>query len=247
MNLQIVAVADGPPKHDYLIRGYEAFVASCVRHGIAPTILGWDQPWTGLGCKPKLIKKAIEEGVVNADYIIFADAFDVVFARSPYTALQTFKDNWESQYRIMWNAERYCFPDESLAQFHPETPYPWKFLNSGLSIGKTQDYLQVLTEMKVDDIADDFQVNGIWSHSNDQLNVQHKFLFGQCAPHELKMGLDSECSMFQTMIGETMDTFEWQDGKLRNKITGQFPSALHFNGNSKTAGLMEPILKELGL
>jgi len=247
MNLQIVTVADGPPTHSYLVRGWQAFNDSCRRYGFDPVVLGWGQLWGGLGTKPKLLKRAIEDGAVSADYIIFADAFDVVFARDPLQALVTFQENWEESYKIMWNAEKPCFPDASLAQFHPESPFPWKYLNSGLSIGTPTSYHQILSEMGVDGWVDDFQVNGVWSHKNDQLDVQHKFLFGQCAPHELKMGLDSECSMFQTIIGMDESEFEWENGRFRNKLTGQFPTAIHFNGPAKTDGLMEPILKHLGL
>lgn len=246
--LQIVAVANEAPQVPYLLRGWNAFLASCRRYNMEPLILGWGQPWTGLGSKPKLLKKAIEDGRITTPYILFADSFDVVFCRHPQDILDVYQRNWEGDFSLMWNAEKDCFPEASWAQHHPSTTSPWKYLNSGLTIGHTEALLQVLTEMKVTEWPEDHQKNdGSWFHVNDQHHFMEKFLFGQCAPQEVKTGLDSECSMFQTMTGMTENEFEWENDRFRNTVTGQYPGAIHFNGPAKTAGLMEPILKHLGL
>jgi hypothetical protein len=79
----VVAVADKEPVHDYLIKGWNAFNMSLKRFGHSPVILGWNQTWKGLGSKPKLLKKAIENDQIDSEYLIFSDALDVAFIDSP--------------------------------------------------------------------------------------------------------------------------------------------------------------------
>jgi hypothetical protein len=244
----VVAVADKEPVHDYLIKGWNAFNMSLKRFGHSPVILGWNQTWKGLGSKPKLLKKAIENDQIDSEYLIFSDALDVAFIDSPEAIVEEFNTFYPED-AIVWNAERNCFPCAEWAQFHPDSRYPYKFLNSGLSVGRTMDFLQVLTEMKVDEIPDDRQIyTGQWEHFIDQHFFMEKFLFGQCGEHELKQSVDSQCLIFQTMVGETMDNFELQEGRMiYNKSTGTHPMAIHWNGPSKTAGTMDVILEHLDL
>lgn len=248
----VVAVADKDPNQDYLMMGWNAFNKSLRRFGHEPLILGWGQPWKGLGSKPKLLKKAIEDGRVSTEYLIFTDALDVAFVRRPEFILSAWEDHYPDA-AIVWNGERNCFPCTEWAEYHPKTRCPYRYLNSGLAVGRTRDFLQVLTEMKVDDIPDDHQLpNGTWKHYIDQHFFMEKFLFGQCAPHEVKQEIDSECYLFQTMVGETMDRFRLVTGPdtaklLYNAKTMTHPLAVHWNGPSKTAGTMEPILKHLDL
>lgn len=248
MKLQIVAVADGYPTHSYLKRGWDALLNSCRRHQFEPVILGWSKPWTGLGSKPKLLKKAIEDGTVSADYILWIDAFDVVFADSPEKILDTYLAEFADKYRIVWNAEKNCFPDADWAQHHPKTDSPFKYLNSGMSIGDTKAYHTIFTQMGVDSWPDDHQrPDGGWHHVNDQQFVMAKFLFGQCAEDEPKMTLDTQCKMFQVLVGVEPEELEITSSGIRNKITNTSPIAFHFAGGSKTAGLMEPILQSMNL
>lgn len=250
-SLQIVAVANEYPRHDYLVRGYEAFLKSSRRYGFEPVILGWGRPWTGLGSKPKLLKQAIENGTVNAENIIFADAYDVWFATNPANILRK-KQGFFPDSRIVWNAEKSCFPDNSLAQHHPITDSPFKYLNSGLSVGDTAAYLECLTEMEVDKWVPDYrQSSGIWVHRNDQDDWMRRFLFGQC-PGQIKMALDHQCELFQTLTGVVsgelrFDHGEVEDERIYNLTTDTWPMAYHANGPAKTAGLMEPILQHLQL
>jgi len=242
-SLSIIAVADKVPTHDYLIRGFSAFLRSSQRYGYEPIILGMGQLWRGLGSKPKLLKKAIEDGTITTDRIIFADAYDVWFAAPPEDI--SFKHE-EFNCDIVWNAEKDCFPDASLAESFVDHGTSFRYLNSGLSIGKTSSYLECLTEMEVDSWPDDHQLpDGRWQHKNDQDDWSRRFLFGQC-PGQATMKLDSRCQLFQTLTGMTTHDFDFSEG-IKNKETGCFPLAFHANGGSKTSGVMEPILQHLGL
>ena len=244
--LQIVACADREPVASYLISGFRAFRASCARYGFDPIILGWGRPWRGLGSKPKLLKSAIDDGIVTSDHILFMDAFDTWFADSPDEILRVFTENWQS--RIVWNAERACFPDASLAQYFDDAGTPYRYLNSGMSIGETDAYMECLREMDVDGWPDDYKdASGTWHHRNDQDDWMRRFLFGQC-PGQVRMSLDNGCRLFQTLTGVEPDEFTFHaDGRIENRITRSFPMAFHANGGSKTGGMMERTITHLGL
>ena len=221
-------------------------INSANKYGYKLTTLGWGAPWGGLGTKPKLLKKAIESKVITAKHILFVDAFDVVFQRPPEEALEQFLA-WSNSPKIIWNAEKNCFPDAKLAKDHPPTDSPFKYLNSGMSIGESEAYLECLTEMKVQDWMDDHRMrNGRMYERNDQDDWMRRFVHGQCG-NQCKMVLDSGCELFQTMTGTVLDDFELKDGRVRNKEFNTFPCAIHHNGGAKTSGTMEPILNCLKL
>lgn len=235
MNIQLVCVANGEPQASYLQRGFAAFKASAAKHGLEPVILGWGQPWRGLGSKPKLLKRAIEDGTIKSEFILFADAFDVVFAAGieeivdRYFHLHDYK-------KITWNAEMNCFPDADLSGFHPLTMSPWRYFNSGLSIGLTQAYHDIFTQMNVDAWPDDYRKpDGTWHHTNDQGELMKKFLFGQVADNEPRMNLDSRCVLFQTLVGVVPEVLAIDDKGVLNTVTNTRPVIFHANGDKESA------------
>lgn len=243
MDFLIVTCADKPPKQSYYL--WDAFHRSLERYGIKPIVLGFGQKWRGLGSKPKLLQQAIENGVITSKVIIFCDAFDVVFAKNPAVIVEhLFASAAEvSGTEVVWNAEKSCFPNAALADNHPSCATPFRYLNSGLSVGFTDSFLKALKEMNANAIPDDFQnADGSWTHSNDQNNWMVQFLNGVVG-----MRLDSRCEVFQTMYNVTADEMDMSGTLIRNTITNTTPAAFHFNGGAKTQGLREPVLKHLGL
>lgn len=245
MTIDLVCVANGEPQHDYLRRGFAAFKASAKRHGLNPIILGWGQPWRGLGCKPKLLKRAIEDGTIKSEFILFADAFDVVFAGGRDEIVERWAAAFNG-HKITWNAETNCFPDANLAAFHPPSPSPWRYFNSGLSIGMTEAYLAIFDQMGVDAWPDDFiKPDGQWHHTNDQGELMKKFLFGQCGEHEPRMNLDTGCVLFQTLVGVPADILAIEDGRIRNTVTDSHPVVFHANG-PKESDVYHKVLQHYG-
>lgn len=242
--VKVVVVADGIPSHDYLLRGFNAMLESLKRFGHEPLILGWGKRWTGLGSKPRHLKRAIEDGAIKTSHILFADAYDVWFSKSPEEILDA-AGKIDGQ-RILWNAEKTCFPDASLAEQFKDISTSFRYLNSGASIGDVEAYYECLLDMNVDSWADDYRKDdGNWVHRNDQDDWMRKFLHGQCEG-QAPMKLDTKCSIFQTLTGMSPDNFEFGE-TIVNKETGESPMVFHANGGSKTSGVMEPILKHLGL
>ena len=242
--ITVVVCANADPIHDYLIRGFRALRESCKKFGVELIISGWHEPWRGLGSKPSLLKRAIENGSVKTDHIIFADAFDVVFSHSPEAIFA----EWERLFpakEIVWNAEMNCWPDAQLVKYHAEIESPFRYLNSGLSIGRTEDYLLAMRQMKVDEWPDEHQMpNGAWYRHDDQNEWMHKYLFKQSAPDDPKIQLDHNCQLFQAVFGVAEDSFDCET--MQNKVTGGFPMAFHFNGPAKSSPLFDKILTKLG-
>jgi hypothetical protein len=215
--MQIVTISSHNPTQNYYM--YPAFLASCRRFGFEPLIL--TNGYKGLGTKPKMLKKAIVSGKVTHTNMIFTDAWDVVFQRDPSVAD-------EKMDAIIFNAEKNCFPDARLADKFPETRTTYRYLNSGFSIGPTELYLQALKEMKADDIPPDHLMSGIKVEPNDQLYWQKQYLFGNT-----RIRLDTNCEYCQTLAGVTDDELLFDDGVVRNRITGMTPLALHANGSKE--------------
>ncbi len=239
MSLQIVCCADKPPQPEYYT--WREFNDSLARHGFEPVVLGWGERWRGLGSKPKLLKSAIDTGRITASTIMFVDAFDVIFARSPHEVAEAVCGTWPNL--ILWNGERNCFPDATLADKHPKTEHPYCYLNSGVSIGPTDLYRDALNEMEAEAIPEDYQKpDGQWHHENDQDNWMRQFLFG-----EVPMALDTNADLFQTLHGAPVTELEIDGPRIRNTITNTYPAVFHFNGGGKTGGLREPIIQALKL
>jgi hypothetical protein len=243
--ITVVACANAMPSQPYLARGFNAFKKSCESFGFEPLILGWGEPWGGLGSKPKLLKKAIEARLIKTPYILFVDAFDVVFSRSPELILEQWLDTKLPATEVTWNAELFCFPNHSYGQFFPETNSPFRYLNSGASIGTTDAYLRATKQMNVDTWLNDYRTeSGQMYERNDQNDWMEKFLFGQCGEDEPKMELDYQCEIFQTIFGTEESWFAVNE--MYNLKTKEYPAVWHFNGPGKSHPLFDKILTKLG-
>ena len=243
--LTIVTVADRFPDTHYLC--HREFFASARKFGHEPLVLGQGpNEFTGLGSKPKLLQRAIKQGLIRTPYILFTDCFDVVFqqdlVRAP-EALHFYAAD------IVWNAERNCFPDAGLAQFHSDFGTSFRYLNSGFGIGRTEAFEASLEEMNLLHKEEGLHTNQetlTIEHANDQDWWMRQHLFGKAC----RSALDYRVLLCMTMCGlERRDVvFSEDEGDpvIACFETGHVPFALHFNGPSKTAGLLEPILNHLG-
>lgn len=225
--MKIVTIASHRPQQPYYT--YAEFFASCRRYGHEPIVLGGQkqgvQMYGGLGSKPRLLKQAIESGGITDDWILFCDCFDVVFQSDPLEALQALFKRPEL---IVWNAEKNCFPQTTLAGKHPKSDTSFRFFNSGFSIGKTSAYLDLLKWMNVDWIPDDKQrPDGSWETPNDQELFMRAFLLNDT------MGLDTKAEICQTLCGVEENELDFSGDKIRNKETGSTPIAFHINGGCK--------------
>lgn len=227
MNFQIVACANARPSIDYLQRGFDAFMQSSRRFGHEPLLLGWGEKWGGLGTKPRMFKRAIQNGLIKGERILFCDAFDVAFLSDPADIPST---------GLLFNGERSCFPDASLApRFDAMNPVSsFRYLNSGVSVGTPKEYLAALNEMRAEDIPDDYWMargdKRVRVEPNDQLYWQQLAVSGR-----LPISIDSACEFFQTTHALNAGDVEFSDGKLKNNETNTMPIVVHANGDKNAA------------
>jgi hypothetical protein len=235
MNVHVITVANKRPEQDYYC--FDQFIASLKRYGCEPTILGWEQPWTGLMNKPRHLLNKLR-GVDWDRPIIVCDAWDVVFADSPDNIIAKFKEI-RGFSRIMWNAERTLFPDATLE--FPQSKTSYRYLNSGFSVGFAEDYVHLLENMHLESIPDDY-VNDKGENvgPNDQLYYQQQFL-----SRPFDMGLDSHCQMCQTLHGVKHEELDFSGERIRNIETGTYPMVFHMNGYKEL--WKDKILAKLGL
>lgn len=236
---KIVTVCDRIPMQPYYC--LQEWAKSL--QGVPPLILGTTQgSFNGLGSKPKLLLKAINDGEVKEKYTIFVDCWDLVFARHPDMVWQNF---------ILYNSpivissERNCFPAD-LKEQYDALPYTseYKYLNSGMICAETEALKAALEAMNLAEIPYDYYDAdaGRMVHINDQELWQHLFL-----KQPVPMVLDYNQLLCNCLQNVTLDDLDFTDTFIRNKETGMYPLIFHLNGSSKTDGLREPILKHLGL
>lgn len=237
--LVLVTFADKEPTASYYL--FREMRQSLERYGFSPIILGWGLAWGGLGSKPRLLKRAIDDGTITSEWTIWFDAFDVLFAAHPEYIVDVVQQFFSG--KVVFNAERAIFPDPSLADRHPTTKSSFRYLNSGFAVGRTADFLKILKWMDADNIPNDSRdSDGRGRHPNDQLLFQQAFVSG-----ELPIALDSGCDICQTLHGVDASELNFDGEFIENRETGSFPAALHANGPAKDSGIMEPILKKLKL
>ena len=195
-------------------------------HGIDLLNIGMNVEWKGTdmvgpggGMKINLLRKFLEN-VHPKDIVLFTDAFDVFYADDLETIHERYK---QMDAKVVFSAESTCWPDASLADQFPETPTPYKYLNSGTFIGEAYTLLNIIN---TSDIADD---------DDDQLFMQKVFL-----NKDFDIKLDYEAYIFQTHEPKT----EKLGIQLNNPITLTCPCIYHGNGGEEAKVVFDKLYKE---
>jgi glycosyl transferase family 25 len=196
---------------------------SAVKQGIDIINLGKGVEWIGGdmsgpagGQKVNLLYDYIQD-LPDHDVVLFCDGYDVFFTDKIEEIVRRFIGDMGSRCDIIFSAEKICWPDESLesefitknSQLDDEyVDTPFKYLNSGLFIGRVGEIKKMIPD-KIGDSDD------------DQLYYQKKYLNG-----DLKIIIDSECYIFQTHEPEV-----YKDGsQMYNPITRAYNCIYHGNG-----------------
>lgn len=222
----------------------QIFFHSVRKFGYEPIVLGQGE-WGGLGSKVKTLKKAISEGLVNADYVILTDSFDVVFNNSPEEIVKTFQGMQmldSAKPSIYWNAEKACFPRPDWAERYPQIPSSFKYLNSGWGLAELTGLKKVFEEEDPDKILDDHHdANGKPVYDDDQRWWSQRFLEGS-----VSIGLDYSTQLCVALHDVMAEEIEIKHHRPVIKETGNSPHVWHFNGNAKNSDWKDELLKNLG-
>jgi len=186
-----------------------ALEQSANRHGINYINLGKGVHWQGGtmegqggGHKINLARNYIQS-LPNDDFVLFVDGYDVFFCDDLATISERFRG---FDCDILFAAEKDCWPLANMAAQFPMTPTPYKYLNSGLYMGKVRHLKTFLNEAVID-------------NQDDQLWMQQRFLNQK----ELNVQLDYEGYIFQCN-----DDVSVGNGQIMNGMC--CPCIYHGNG-----------------
>lgn len=137
---------------------------------------------------------------------VYSDGFDTV-------AIWPWSGDEAPTHKIVFSAEKACYPDTSLAAQYPPGKSEWMYVNGGGFWTTCGAFAQLYEDTHQ-------------SAMNDQLWLSHLFL-------SLGTGLDDGCKLFQTIAFESEDDFEYSPrGYLYNRKTKTYPTFIHGNGRT---------------
>ncbi|CAB3404364.1 unnamed protein product [Caenorhabditis bovis] len=212
--------------------GLKRLLESAKAFDIDVEVLALGQQWNGGdtrveaggGQKIRILSEWIEQHKDKKNtMILFVDAYDVVFNARIEAIIAKYIEHFSDK-RVVFGAEPFCWPDETLAAEYPLVEFGKRFLNSGLFMGFAPELYQILKHKEVKD-KDDDQLYYTLIYLDEKLRK------------DLSIGLDSMSRIFQNLHG-VVDDVELQfkdDGKAiaYNAAYNTNPLIIHGNGLSK--------------
>ena len=177
----------------------KALIRSAKSNGMDLTVLGLGEKWQGFGTKIILTRDYLQT-LEGYTHFIFVDAYDVLFLK-PITELPN---------KILFSAEKACYPDWNKAELYPPNKSQWKYLNSGTYSAPIKEYLELIAN------------NPVTFDVDDQRYFTDIFLKGG-------IELDYNCKLFQSFAFSADADFTITD-TITNNLTNTQPSIIHFNG-----------------
>lgn len=190
--------------------------SSAKSNRIKVKILGGKETWTGGdmkrgpggGLKINLLKKELYKHK-DDDVILFVDGYDVLLNDTLENIVRTYL-SFHS--RVVFAAEKNCWPDRSLENSFRSTQYDNNYLNSGCYIGTVEELKRIFAE-EIQDSED------------DQLYFQKQYLSGK-----FDIRLDTETKLFQCVSADEDNIQITDEFKIKNTQTQNLPKILHGNG-----------------
>lgn len=222
--LKVVTVATDLEKAKQLLTSAE-------RHKIKVKTLGANVDWTGGdikngpggGMKVNLLRNELRN-YRDDDVVMFVDGYDVI--------INEFEEDILKRYlsfhcKVLFAAEKVCWPDRSLEGAFPQPENGYRYLNSGCFIGVVSELKRIVNDSLTD--TDD-----------DQLYFQRKFL-----SKNFDIKLDHEGYVFQcvSMVEDKIGLNK--HNQIVNSETRCTGVILHGNGGSKAKNKFDAIYNTL--
>jgi hypothetical protein len=173
--------------------------------------------------KLKAVWRYVLDCPSEVSHIVFADAYDVLFAAGIDEIIQRF-ETFDSP--IVFSAEKNCVPDRYRRPMFPSHSSPYRFLNSGFWVGRRKELQEMFSRIEISSVPD-----GI----NDQRVFTDLFLFGKCG-----ISLDYSTKLCHNLFLSEEDlTYYPSKGRVQNSITKAFPTVFHGNGKSDMSQLID--------
>ncbi len=170
----------------------------------------------GGGHKVNLLREHLKT-LPDNDVVLFCDGYDV-FVNAK---IEEFISRYLSfNKKVVFAAEKYCWPDDTLAKSmeeltlkqHEGLDTPYKYLNSGVFMGRVSELKNIINS-EIEDCDD------------DQFYYQKKWL-----SEEYDIIIDTDCYMFQCHEPEVS---KGNNGMLYNPITKCYNICYHGNGGDE--------------
>lgn len=146
------------------------------------------------------------------DVVLFVDAYDVLFTRPEKDLYKLWKKVCPKG-KVLFNAEKNIWPDPEIINMYPKVETEFKFLNSGVYMGKAEDLLKILP--KKDDVLERF---------DDQRYFANKYVL-----HNNKnIALDTFASCFLAMC-YSIKEIGYNGKHIYQTSTKSQPCVLHAN------------------
>jgi len=149
---------------------------SCTAKGAKLTLLGEGRTFEGYSQKFVLLQEHLK-ALHDKELLLFIDGYDTLLMQPPEYIIEQFL---QMNAPFVVSADKYCFPDESLREFHLASPTPFIYLNSGCYIG----YVHAIREFLSALIPID-----------PQANDQHLMML-YMVQNRGKITLDTSCKLF---------------------------------------------------
>ena len=157
------------------------------------------------------------------DIVLFTDAYDVYYSGDKKTVLERFK---KMNKPIVFGAEKCCYPDASKSKLYPHIQSAFRYLNSGLFIGRIEALRECMKNIEYETIED---------NCDDQLWWTNKFLERQDL-----IKLDYNNELFLNCVWCDKNDLILNGDKVTLRYNNSTPQFIHGNGPSKD--IIQPLL-----
>jgi hypothetical protein len=226
-----IAAYDEPPlSSQYLIE-------SCRRQGITLTFLGQGQSYPNHLTKPRLVAGHLRDHP-EYRYVLVVDLRDIIFCAS---LREIFTKYLSFGHAIVASAETVCWPMTPYQPLYPDTGNPYKFLNAGVIIARSDSWLAAWNlicskERLLHGQPPERGEGGLHIFNCDQSAWSNLYI-----NKEADIALDSRCEIFQTLcasdrdIGTANHRFFFEGRRIVNRETGGRPCLIHCPGGMPVA------------
>ena len=192
---------------------------SCERLNIHPTVFGRYRKWRKPVDKIITLKESLNNIDIKEDYILFIDSRDVLFYKGLEEIEKRFTENFTNS-KVIFNAETNCYPFDSLKDSYPNPKEKYRFLNSGMMIGRRDIFVKLINE-----VYPMFK----------KLFLEFDKKYGKDNP----IGLDYNCDIFQVLWDENWGrsaNFDiiYNSKYIYNRLTETEPCIFHMPGPTTT-------------
>jgi procollagen-lysine,2-oxoglutarate 5-dioxygenase len=159
------------------------------------------------------------------DHIVMVvDGYDVIINNNQENIINKYYELTKGV-KVLFSAEKACWPNSKLSSLYPETSSIYKYLNAGtyISTVKILKKLFLILMKKINKFYYFYDLT-----VDDQEYFTEIFLF----ENKNLIILDNNAEIFNCLY-DSINDIEFKDNKIYNKATKTYPMILHGNSNTK--------------